>query len=621
MKKYSGILSVHPFIKNIAINMNVTMKKYIAMIVACLLNIVTNAQNSFTIASGTSLVTSGSINLVFENGNLTNNGTLNDASGTVIFAGPITYSGTGTTSLFNLLVNHNSATSIFNSPVSLGNLFTPMAGTLNANGNLTLLSTAASTASVGAGTGTYIIGDVLVQRYIPGGRRAYRFLSHPFITNPGVGSLTDNIDITGTGGSPFTTTVTNSPSAYGYDNTNANSSLASDPGWQALTANSTFNSKTAYRILVRGTKGQANSLNGDVYIPAAVTLDWMGTLNTGDQVITLTNNGTNRTYNFIGNPYASAVDISLIAKGSNINANFSVWDAGSGTRGAYITQAFSSSFILPSGGAFFTQAAANTNNTITFTEASKSTATPVSLFRNNNAAEDKLVLQVNDAMGNYADKLQLFIDNSNSHYTSYNDELWDAEKMANPDANLYSISKDGKKLAIDRRPIKDNDTVQLGFTNTANANFIFKVHELPTINTSYDFYLRDKWLNTVTLLQANTSVSIQVTNDAASQGNNRFELVTKLNRPVLPTLNSNFTVTVYPNPASEKITIAYDGLNEKEATSIRLLDAEGKLIKLIEAGKIGSGNQNINIKSLSSGVYTVQLINGRNKQTATILKK
>jgi hypothetical protein len=49
-----------------------------------------------------------------------------------------------------------------------------------------------------------------------------------------MGNLTDNIDITGTGGSPLTTTASNTPSAFGYDNSIGNSSLTNDLYWSQL---------------------------------------------------------------------------------------------------------------------------------------------------------------------------------------------------------------------------------------------------------------------------------------------------------------------------------------------------------------------------------------------------
>lgn len=552
---------------------------------------------ALTINSGVSLNTTAITATV--NGNIANNGNGLTGAGNLTIAASSTLSGSAISFSGKLTVNSGA--------------------TLTTADLLTLASDATNTGYVTNSAGS-ISGNVTVQRFIPSGRRVYRFLSHPFTTNLAMSSLTDNIDITGSGGSPFTTTSTNSSSAFSYDNSIANSSLTNDPGWTALTASSTLNVKTAYRILVRGSKGQTGSLTGGSYTPAAVTLDWTGALNQGSQIITLTNNGTNKAYNFVGNPYASPVDLSLLTRGSNINANFSVWDPNANTRGAYTTQAFTSSYILPSGAAFFTQTSANTNNTITFTEASKSTGTPTALFRSSTTPEDKLVLEVNNANGNYADKLAFYFDNKNNNYTANNDVLWDAEKMANPDANFYSFSKDGIKLAIDRRPLKDNDTIQLGFTNTAIANFSLTVKELPTINTNYDLYVRDKWLNTTTLLKANTSINIEVTNDAASQGNNRFELVTKLNKN-LPVLNNKLIVKIYPNPAFEKINISYEGLNDKETTTIKIVDASGRMVQTIDAGKIASGNKIINTKSWNSGMYTFELVNGSDTHTQQIIKQ
>ena len=72
---------------------------------------------------------------------MTNNGTYNDASGTLVFAGATTYAGSGTTSINNLTVNHASGTSLFNVAVPVTNTVTVANGTLNSNGNICLLYT------------------------------------------------------------------------------------------------------------------------------------------------------------------------------------------------------------------------------------------------------------------------------------------------------------------------------------------------------------------------------------------------------------------------------------------------------------------------------------------------
>ena len=196
------------------------------------------AQNVFTIASGTNLVTSGAVNIVYGGGTMTNHCTYNDASGTLVFAGATTYAGSGTTSINNLTVNHASGTSLFNVAVPVTNTVTVANGTLNSNGNITLKSTSSATARVAAGAsgGGYITGSINVERYIPGGRRAFRFLAHPFNAAQSMSALTDDIDITGSGGSPFTTTGSNNPSAFYFDvAAGDNTTTGNNPGWTAFT--------------------------------------------------------------------------------------------------------------------------------------------------------------------------------------------------------------------------------------------------------------------------------------------------------------------------------------------------------------------------------------------------
>jgi hypothetical protein len=501
---------------------------------------------ALTINSGVALTTTGITATI--HGNITNNGNGIAGTGNLVIAANAALAGTAFSFSGNLTVNTGAI--------------------LTTNDKLTLVSDATNTARVGNSAGS-ISGNVTVQRYIPGGRRVFRFLAHPFTANLAISSLTDNIDITGTGGSPFTTTQTNSPSAFTYNNATANSaSISTDPGWQGLTAGSTFDTKAGYRVLVRGTKGQTNSLNGGAYTPAAVTLDWTGTLNSGNQVFTLPNGGTGKSYSLVGNPYASPVDLSLVTRGSNINANFSVWNAQAGSRGAYITNAFSSSYILPSGAAFFAQTSANSNNTITFTEASKSNGTAATLFRSSNSGDQSLKILVTDWQHNYYDQLQFLFNNSNNSYTKDFDELWDGEKLMNPDFNLYSIASSTKALAIDRRPITLNDSVQLGVYSSEQNSYLLTVQELPYIQNGH-IYLKDKWLNTLTLLQQNQTLTINCTNDAASQGTNRFELVFR----TASALSTNF-VNVAAQQKGSAIEVTFNTANETNMHSYEVEESK-----------------------------------------------
>src|SRR5690606_28785423 len=81
--------------------------------------------------------------------------------------------------------------------------------------------------------------------------------------------------------------------------------------------------------------------------------------------------GSGSTFVSCGNPFPCGVQMNTVAKGSNIGANYYVWDATSGAAGAYVTNAFTLSYALPPFAALFTTASANTNNTLTFEEADK----------------------------------------------------------------------------------------------------------------------------------------------------------------------------------------------------------------------------------------------------------
>ena len=549
-------------------------------------------------------------------GNVLGAGSINSINGSVVFNGTMPQSidrGLFTDSTLTGLTYNNRKGVTLTAPLQVTGVVIPTAGTLVSNGNLVLISNASGTARVAShGAGTSITGNVTVQRYIPGGRRVFRFLSHPFTASLPVSSLTDDIDITGTGGSPLTTTVTNNPSAFGYDNVNGNSSLVADPGWFGLTAASTFDANKAYRILVRGSKGQAGSLNGGTYTPDAVTLDWSGVLNRNDQQVTLTNNGSNKAYTLIGNPYASPVDLSLLNRGTNINANFSVWDANVGARGAYVTQPFATAYILPSGAAFFTQSAANTDNAITFTEASKSSGTPAALLRNTGNKADAFTVRINDANGNYADQWSLF---HGEQYTANNDLLWDAAKLTNPDLNFYSFSKEGNKLAIDRRPAT-TDTIHLGFTATTGVYQLI-VNTIP--DDAITYYLLDTYLGTTTLLTKSMMIPVTVDGNVASTGNNRFKLVTQKAKVI--EVNNELLVTASPNPVTEVVNIAYKGFDNNIITVANVINAEGKTLAAFNLGNVQAGKLPVNMQRYARGVYTIQFINGNVVKSIRIIKQ
>ena len=63
---------------------------------------------------------------------------------------------------------------------------------------------------------------------------------------------------------------------------------------------------------------------------------------------------------------------------------------------------------------------------------------------------------------------------------------------------------------------------------------------------------------------------------------------------------------VYPNPAVEQVLVAFE--NNSTGT-LNILDATGRLVYTQAFSEVGSVLLPVNVSMLSSGSYTVQLIN------------
>jgi len=502
-----------------------------------------------------------------------------------------------------------------------GTLIVNSGASLTTNNLLTLTSTATNTARIGNSPGS-IIGNVTVQRYIPG-KRAFRLLAHPFSSALALNVLTPVIDITGTGGNSngFTTTANNNPSAFWYNPSTGNSSTAPDPGWTAFTsANTASWAKTqGIRLLVRGAKGEG--LTGASYTPGASTISVTGTVNTGTQTITVTS-GSNSNYNLIGNPYPCPYDLRLTTRGSNIGANFYVWDAtaaGTNGRGAYVSQPFATSYILPSWGAFFATTSANTSNTIQFVEGNKSSLTPNGLFGTANSQFGANSLQLRlEQNGDFYDRILFFFDKAGSTAKA---DWYDAEKLVNPDANFNSISDDNKALSIDARPLDQMLAIPLYLRVTGNSNnlqsFSIKVPDYD-ISNNQTLYLHDKLKNNYTALGKDISYDFEVNITDSTTQYNRFELTNfKLNQLSADNSNGAGVVVI---AAANQLIVQYSN-TEALQTNVQLLSADGKLLLQQNEGVKQSGKVIFATAALAQGNYIVEVITPTGKTAKQILKQ
>lgn len=74
---------------------------------------------------------------------------------------------------------------------------------------------------------------------------------------------------------------------------------------------------------------------------------------------------------------------------------------------------------------------------------------------------------------------------------------------------------------------------------------------------------------------------------------------------------------IFPNPAANEFYIAIDTDVEKDAQAL-IYDIQGRQVKTV---KIDASIQTVSIQDLNAGEYLVKIINGKNNNTAKLLKK
>jgi hypothetical protein len=224
-------------------------------------------------------------------GNISNSGTFTATDGTIEMKGSaaqtIGANVFATNTLMNLVINNASGVTL-QGALNITGVVSPVMGNFNANGYLTLLSTAGQTALIdGIGSGN-VNGNVNIQRYLPSSF-GYKYFSSPF-QSATVAELADEVNLTET-----------FPTFYKYDENHSRDSLGITvyySGWTKYT--------TPTNALVPLYGYAANMGTGAN--PLTVTMS--GVVNNGAINTTLYNNNRKYTkgFNLVGNPYPSPID-------------------------------------------------------------------------------------------------------------------------------------------------------------------------------------------------------------------------------------------------------------------------------------------------------------------------
>lgn len=628
----------------------------------------TYCYSQLKVESGEEIYISGS-DFLYTNDGIVNNGTITLGTGKLYVAGDIDNNGTLTLSNGTLNVTGNntqtfdfgvsditkrleldksSGTATVNSgklTITDGLLATQ--GTIDGGEKLVMKSVVDKTAIVEQSTGG-TVDNIVVERYIPA-KRAYRLVSSPVTT-----STTIKYNWQENQNNTSTSYANNSNTAAGYgthiagSTTGANGFDATLSGaaslfvfgntaqtWSAISNTTATNALTAgapFRLMVRGDRSIDMSTNTPT--PTTTTLRTSGTLKIGSYTNTNLSSIANG-YNFIGNPYQSAVDMSgVLANSSNLNSNFYyVWDpkvGGANGRGAYVTYTFAGNTNTVSGSAVnqylqpmqacFIKTLDNGAASITFNESDKYLATNENVYKtqatktNTTTTSLRLTLFEKEAF----DKLQTPTDGTlllfNDNYSNSVDSN-DANKMSNLDETM-SVLVDNTKLSIGSFQYPQESTVfPIIIDQYRYANYTL-VAKLDNYNGLIP-YIHDKFSQTYTEVNSTINYPFSVDqNNSFSSANNRFEVVYKTGSSLSIADFTTESVSLYPNPSTN------NGFNlelplEADNVSIKIYNMLGQEI----AVKLNETNSNtINCEtatSLPAGLYQVVIT----KDNSKIIKK
>ena len=427
--------------------------------------------------------------------------------------------------------------------------------TLEANGKLTLLSEQNSTAAIATiPNGSKINGAVTVNRFITGGSvkpyRMWRMISSP--TNKGgnysLADVIDDVIVTGYGGKKngFDETSQNSPSAAIYDNT-GNGFVAISSVDQKIPIG------TGIFLFFRGNRNNIPKKTIAPYSdPENTIINFTGNLNQGDINVPLTGKAEPPTasFNLVGNPYASAINMNTLY---GDNASFSnsfvrIWSPKSNS---YQTKNLESDdLIISSGQSFFVQFIGG--GTLTFKENCKILSTQSAspfLFkpenslsdlplkqasggdnqkklksgRNNLTAMPRVKIQLKKPSSYNMDETCIAFDSSGSSKYLIAE---DAYYLPAEEIKLASLSSDNVNLAYNiMEEIGAEKIVKLD-VNAIKSDDYSLTFNLSNIPQGVKIWLMDKYLNTQTPVSNGQTVNFAIDKSVlTSFGAERFSIV------------------------------------------------------------------------------------------------
>ncbi|AFU67220.1 secreted ice-binding cell surface protein (Por secretion system C-terminal sorting domain) [Psychroflexus torquis ATCC 700755] len=587
-------------------------------------------------------------------GDFQNNGTYNPGNSTLAFKGDEiqNFSTNNTISVYNLTIDNDNSLNllsgnvdVFNSlNLTTGDLITNYDHTIPGNNLVTFKSSATNTAIISEiKNSNTVVGEVMIERYIPMRNRAFRFMTTSVTTttsikdnwqegvNNTVNDYEQNLNpntgygthITGstTGDNGFDATFTGNPSLFEWESQNGSWSTISN------TNENTLEAGKAYGILLRGDRN-TNIYSNNSVVGGDTRLRSLGTILTGDMNIDDDLNPNSEGFALIGNPYQAEVDMKATLANSSTHLGkrfYYAYKPNIGDRGGYVTVDLDSEPVeyipevssnnntnsekfrfLQVNQAVFVKTDENLQPnevpSLTFKEEFKTDQTSTNeVFRvNSNSKIDLNIFSISN--NELMDGVRFKFD------TTYDEEAGpdDALKFWNDDETI-GIQSDGKYLAIEKRPFpKDEDVFSFWIGNYRDADYIMnvEVENMP----DYDVFLRDTYTEEDHQLnEGENDIAFSIDSSIpASVNSDRFKI--RFEQITLGTSKNEMTASsqLYPNPSNSGFAYLKHNPDFNNELKVSVFNMVGQNIE-IPKDRISSSELKLNTSSLNSGIYLVKL--------------
>jgi hypothetical protein len=338
--------------------------------------------------------------------------------------------------------------------------------------------------------------------------------------------------------------------------------------------------------------------------------DLTGPINQGTVNYTVTYSGATPDdgWNHLGNPYPSTVNWDILGGWTKTNISNTIyvrdfangvylfWNGATGTLG---------SGNIASGQAFFI-VSVGSSPALSINELAKTPTTGAFYREQEEELKDLLVVELTN--GVRSDKTFIkFQEDAKNEF----DQEYDGYKLDNNSVNIATHLESGRKMCINYLPAPKIETeVILDIYMVNNGSYSLNFEELESFEDRYDLILVDAYNNIEKNLSEIDSYNFEVNEDEPlSYGPDRFKIVFQNNVTGLELPSTDNELLVYPNPASDFITIELNDSDLGTAGSIQVQIFEisnNRLMLQEEMRNNGKHYQlNLNISNFGRGVYLV----------------